>query len=148
MKIDVRFTEAGKVVYQNGDLLKKIKVGDWIDLRAVERIAMRTGDYRILKLGVSMQLPKGYEALVAPRSSTFKNFGILAVNSIGIIDNSYCGDGDEWGFLAVAMRDTIIEAGDRICQFRIIKNQPDVEFNVVDTLGNPDRGGVGSTGTN
>lgn len=147
MKIDIRFTEAGKVVYQNGDLLKKIKVGDWIDLRAVERIAMRTGDYRILKLGVSMQLPKGYEALVAPRSSTFKNFGILAVNSIGIIDNSYCGDGDEWGFLAVAMRDTIIEAGDRICQFRIIENQPDVEFNVVDTLGNPDRGGVGSTGT-
>ena len=93
-----------------------------------------------------MQLPKGYEAYVAPRSSTPKNFGIICANSFGIIDNSFCGDNDEWKLPVYAIRDTYIEMGDRICQFRIVKNQPMLEFEYVDTLGNSDRGGYGSTG--
>lgn len=93
-----------------------------------------------------MELPEGYEALVVPRSSTYKNFGIIQTNSIGIIDESYCGDGDQWYFPAYAVRDTVIAAGDRICQFRIIEHQPELSFKTVDALGNSDRGGFGSTG--
>ena len=109
---------------------------DWIDLRSAER------------LGVAIELPKGYEALVVPRSSTFKNFGILQTNSIGVIDESYCGDNDEWKYPALAMRDTVINIHDRICQFRIIKHQDFFEFEEVDKLNGVDRGGFGSTGKN
>jgi dUTP pyrophosphatase len=107
---------------------------------------MKAGEYAMIPLGVAMELPSGYEALVAPRSSTFRKYGVLLVNSIGIIDESYCGDGDEWNFLAFAVRDTIIPKNERICQFRIIEHQPAVAFDEVETLGNPDRGGIGSTG--
>lgn len=124
------------------------KFGDWIDLRAGEDVKMKKGDYKVIKLGVAMELPEGYEAIVAPRSSTFKHFGIILVNGLGVIDNSYCGDEDEWGFLALAMRDTVIHKNDRICQFRILKNQPIISFQTVDELGNVNRGGVGSTGVN
>ena len=120
--------------------------GDWIDLRAAETVKMKAGDFRIISLGVSMKLPSGYEAHIIPRSSTFKNFGILLANSYGLIDNSYCGDEDIWGFPAIAMRDTVIQKGDRICQFRIVQKQPKLEFIKVEYLEGNSRGGFGSTG--
>jgi dUTP pyrophosphatase len=125
---------------------KKISKGDWIDLRAHGDYAMKKGEQTFIKLGVCMELPNGYEGIVAPRSSTFKNFGILQTNSPGVIDHSFCGDNDEWGMSALAMRDTVIHDGDRICQFRIQRSQPAIEFEKVEHLGNPDRGGWGSTG--
>lgn len=121
-------------------------VGDWIDLRAAEDVYMAKGDEKMIPLGVAMELPKGYEALVAPRSSTFKKYHIMLANSIGIIDESYKGDNDEWHFPAYAVRDTFIEKNERICQFRIIEHQPKVGFVQVLHLGNPNRGGLGSTG--
>lgn len=123
-----------------------IEQGDWIDLRAAETILIVKGEFKYIPLGVAMQLPEGYEALVAPRSSLYKRRGIIMTNSIGIMDESYCGDGDQWRFPAYATRETIIPKGERICQFRIVKHQPEIEFEIVDTLGNPDRGGYGSTG--
>lgn len=121
--------------------------GDWVDLRAAEDVEMDAGEYRVISLGVSMRLPDGYEAHVVPRSSTFKRWGLLLVNGMGIIDNSYSGDGDVWGFPALATRKTSIRKGDRICQFRIMENQPEAVIYVVDSLGGTDRGGFGSTGT-
>jgi len=126
--------------------IEKINAGDWIDLRAAETVKLKKGEFKMIPLGVAMQLPKGYEALMAPRSSTFKRHGILLANSIGVIDESYKGDGDEWHFPALAMKRTVIQKNDRICQFRIIRHQPDVELVEVFILGNDDRGGLGSTG--
>lgn len=121
---------------------------DWIDLRAAERVELKTGEFKLIPLGIAMQLPKGYEAHVVPRSSTFKNFGVMQTNSQGVIDETYCGPNDQWFFPAYAIRDTVINVNDRICQFRIMEHQPKIEF-VVDSLeGNTDRGGHGSTGTN
>lgn len=132
--------------FGDGYLPKKIAQGDWIDLRAHGEYKLKAGEQKFIMLGVCMELPEGYEGIIAPRSSTFKNFGILQTNAPGIIDRSFCGDSDEWGFSALAMRDTEIHDGDRICQFRIQKNQPRIEFVQVDHLGNPSRGGWGSTG--
>lgn len=126
--------------------IERFNVGDWIDLRAAEDVEMKAGEYKMIPLGVAMELPHGYEALVAPRSSTFKKYGIQLANSIGIIDETYKGDNDEWNFLAYATRDTKIYKNERICQFRIIQHQPLIHLVEVDTLGNPDRGGIGSTG--
>lgn len=126
---------------------EKIHVGDWIDLRAAERVELKKGEYALIPLGVAMKLPKGYEAHVLPRSSTPSKFGIICANSMGVIDNSYCGDEDEWKFPALAIRDTVIEKNDRICQFRIVENQPEIRFQTVLRLGNKSRGGIGSTGT-
>ncbi len=120
---------------------------DWIDLRAAERVEMKAGEFRIISLGVSMQLPDGYEAHLAPRSSTFMKYGILQTNSIGVIDNSYCGDDDIWGMPALAVRDTIIEKGDRICQFRLYQKMEPVTFVQVEHLSQTNRGGFGSTGS-
>lgn len=120
--------------------------GDWIDLRAAEDVEMRTGDFRLISLGVSMQLPEGYEAHVVPRSSTYRHWGIIQANHMGVIDNSYCGDNDIWKFPAIAIRDTKIYKNERICQFRIVKKQPEFEFVKVDHLDSPDRGGFGSSG--
>lgn len=128
------------------DKIERISVGDWIDLRLAENVYMRKGDFRLLPLGVAMQLPEGYEAIVAPRSSTFKNHKILMCNSIGVIDESYKGNGDQWHFPAYATADVKLEKNTRICQFRIIEHQPDLEFVEVDDLGNEDRKGIGSTG--
>ena len=128
--------------------LEKIAIGDWIDLRSAEEVHLKKDDMYYIRLGVSMELPAGYEAIVAPRSSTLKQFGIICGNSFGIIDNSYCGDNDEWKFVAYAVRDTWIRKGDRICQFRIQKNQPEIQFIETEILGNKDRGGTGSTGRN
>ena len=123
-----------------------ISKGDWIDLRAAQKVELKAGEFRLIPLGVAMQLPQGYEAHVCPRSSTFKNFGVIQTNSMGIIDNSYCGDNDQWFFPAFALRDTVINVNDRICQFRIMENQPQLQFITVDKLENEDRGGHGSTG--
>ena len=119
---------------------------DWIDLRAAKEIELKKGEYALIPLGVAMELPKGYEAHVIPRSSTYKNFGILQTNSCGLIDESYCGDNDQWFFPALAVRDTVIHVNDRICQFRIMEHQPAVVFEETETLSGEDRGGFGSTG--
>ena len=119
---------------------------DWIDLRAAEDVALKAGEFKLIPLGVAMKLPQGYEAHVVPRSSTFKNFGIIQTNHCGIIDESYCGDNDQWYFPAYALRDTEIHVNDRICQFRIVENQPRLTFTKVEHLDGPDRGGFGSTG--
>lgn len=126
--------------------LEKISVGDWIDLRAAMDVTLAAGDFRIIPLGVSMKLPAGYEAHIAPRSSTFKKWHIIQANSVGIIDNSYSGDGDVWGMPVLAFGKTTIRKNDRICQFRIVKKMPPIEFEETDHLNGPDRGGFGSTG--
>ncbi len=119
---------------------------DWIDLRAAEDVEMKKGEFRLIPLGVAMQLPQGYEAHIVPRSSTYKNFGIIQTNHMGVVDESYAGANDWWFMPAYALRDTRIEAGDRICQFRIMEHQPELTFETVDRLDAPDRGGIGSTG--
>ncbi|MCD8132330.1 MAG: dUTP diphosphatase [Clostridiales bacterium] len=119
---------------------------DWIDLRASETVELKAGEFRLIPLGVAMELPKGYEAHIVPRSSTFKNYGILQTNSCGIIDGSYCGDEDMWRMPVYATRDTVIRENDRICQFRIMENQPEIVFDEVSSLSNDSRGGFGSTG--
>lgn len=138
-----------KIKYHNKniDKIEKISVGNWIDLRAAESIGLQKGEFRIVSLGVSMQLPEGYEAIIAPRSSTFKKWRILQTNSLGVIDNSYSGDNDIWGMPVYAVEDTYIQENDRICQFRIQKIMPKVELEEVESLENPDRGGFGSTGS-
>ena len=137
-----------KIHYFSDDLprLQKTGKGDWIDLYAAQTMQLRAGDFALIPLGVSMQLPEGYEARTAPRSSTFRRWGILQANSVGVIDNSYCGTNDEWKLPVYATRDTVIEKGDRICQFRIMRNQPRLHFTRVEHLEGPDRGGFGSTG--
>ncbi|MBR3643224.1 MAG: deoxyuridine 5'-triphosphate nucleotidohydrolase [Parasporobacterium sp.] len=119
---------------------------DWIDLRASEDVEMKKGESRLIPLGIAVRLPKGYEAHIVPRSSTFKNFGIIQTNHMGIVDSSYCGDNDQWFYPAYAMRDTVIHANDRIAQFRIMRNQPRLIFEETDHLEEKDRGGFGSTG--
>lgn len=141
MKIKVKY-------FADIEPLEKIDKGDWIDLRAAADVTLKKGEYALIPLGVGMILPKGYEAHVAPRSSTYKHFKIILANSMGIIDNCYCGDNDQWHFPAIALEDTIIHKNDRICQFRIVEKQPPIEFETVKKLGNVDRGGLGSTGKN
>lgn len=128
------------------DKLNKTSKGDWIDLRAAETVELKEGEYRLIKLGLGMRLPEGYEGHVIPRSSTFSNFGVIQTNHFGLIDNIYGGDNDEWMFPAMAMRDTVINKNDRICQFRIEKCQPKITFEEVESLSTISRGGVGSTG--
>ena len=119
---------------------------DWIDLRAAQEVSLKAGEFRLIPLGVAIALPQGYEAHIAPRSSTFKNYGILQTNSVGVVDCSYCGDNDQWHMPVYATRDVTIEKGARICQFRIMKNQPQLHFTRVEHLDAHDRGGFGSTG--
>ena len=139
-----------KIKYFNNELekIKKIEKGDWIDLRSSITVTLRAGEFKLIPLGVGMELPKGYEAHVVPRSSTYKNFGVIQTNHTGVIDASYCGDQDQWYFPAYALRDTVINMNDRICQFRIVEKQPEIEFVEVENLDNPNRGGIGSTGKN
>jgi len=139
-----------KIKYFNKDMPPLQVIEDtksnWIDLRCSEDVWMNEGEFKLLPLGIAIQLPRGYEAIMAPRSSTFKNYGIMETNSIGVIDESYCGDNDMWKFAAYATRDTLIKKNDRICQFRIVEHQPHLFFETVDHLGNADRSGFGSTG--
>lgn len=128
------------------DKVGKIEKGDWIDLRAAQTVELKAGEFKLIPLGIAMQLPKGYEAHMVPRSSTFKTWGIIQTNHMAVIDESYCGDNDEWRYPAYAVRDTVININDRICQFRIMKKQPKIDFEEVEVLGNDDRGGIGSTG--
>lgn len=165
----------------NIDLPKITSKGDWIDLRSAEDyyfsapqagtlkkhkvngvdVAHRDVNftYGLIPLGIAMKLPKGFEAIVVPRSSTLRKFGIIQSNYIGVIDNSYCGNNDEWCFPVLAIRDTKIEKGDRICQFRIQLSQKatvwqkikwflssGIKFVVVNSLNEVDRRGFGSTG--
>lgn len=136
------------VKYHDDELvrLEKKAVGDWIDLRSAVDIELKAGEFKIIPLGVSMKLPEGYEAHIAPRSSTYKNWKILQVNGVGVVDNSYSGENDIWGMPVVAMEDTTIHKNDRICQFRIMKRMEDVEITEVGHLDGADRGGFGSTG--
>ena len=139
-----------RIKYLNQDIKRLEYIegkSDWIDLRAAERVTLSAGEYRLIPLGVAMQLPKGYEAHIVPRSSTFRNFGIIQTNHFGVVDNKYCGPNDWWHMPVYAVRNTVIEAGDRICQFRIQENQPTIEFEEVEELTAEDRGGFGSTGT-
>lgn len=130
------------------DKIEKISKGDLIDLRAAKDVEMKAGEFKLIPLGVGMKLPEGYKANVYPRSSTYKNFGIILANSVGQIDNSYSGDNDQWHFPAVALRDTVIHKNDRICQFEIQKIQPEIKFEEVEHLDTESRGGIGSTGIN
>lgn len=127
--------------------LEKTVKGDWIDLRAAEDVELAAGECKCISLGVSMKLPKGYEAIIIPRSSTFKHWGIIQTNHCGLIDNSYCGNDDVWMFPALATRDVLIEKNSRICQFRIQKKMDDLNFITVDEMEDENRGGFGSTGT-
>ena len=143
MKIRIKYfsQEIEKLRYVDGK-------SDWIDLRAAKEVEVKKGEFALIPLGVAMELPAGYEAHVVPRSSTFKNFGVIQTNSMGVIDETYCGDNDQWFFPAYALRDTVIHVNDRICQFRIMEHQPALDFEETDVLGNEDRGGHGSTGKN
>ncbi|MCR4788224.1 MAG: dUTP diphosphatase [Lachnospiraceae bacterium] len=132
------------------DKIEKLKYidgkSDWIDLRAASDVKLEKGEFKLIPLGVAMQLPEGYEAHIVPRSSTFKNFGIIQTNHQGVVDSSYCGDDDQWFMPVYALRDTEIHVNDRICQFRIMENQPKIEFEEVACLEGDSRGGFGSTG--
>lgn len=137
------------IKYHNDKLIKSENIegkSDWIDLRAAEDVVLKKGEFKIISLGVSMKLPDGYEAHLSPRSSTFKKWGIIQVNSVGVIDNSYSGDDDIWGLPVYATRDTEIHLNDRICQFRIMKKQDVLDFKETDHLSDNSRGGFGSTG--
>ena len=138
-----------KIHYFSDDLprLQKTAKGDWIDLYCAQTMQLHAGEFALIPLGVSMQLPEGYEARTAPRSSTFKRWGILQANSVGVIDNSYCGTNDEWKLPVYATRDTVLEKGDRICQFRVMRKMDKPELVTVERLDNASRGGFGSTGT-
>lgn len=140
--------ETIKIKYFSSALekIEKITKGDWIDLRCAQDMELKAGEYKLVPLGVAIQLPKGYEAHIVPRSSTFKNFGIIMTNHMGIVDCTYCGDNDQWHMPIYALRDTVLAFNDRICQFRIMENQPELLFEEVEELGNEDRGGFGSTG--
>lgn len=120
---------------------------DWIDLRASVGGTFKAGDFALVDLGVSMKLPEGYEAHIAPRSSTFKHWGIIQCNSVGVVDNSFSGTNDVWKMPCYFTRDTTIKPHDRICQFRIMKKMEPVTFNEVEELDSVDREGFGSTGT-
>lgn len=144
-----RMNEIIKIKYFTDKIEKLAYIdskSDWIDLRAAEDVELKKGEFRLIPLGVAMELPAGYEAHVVPRSSTFKNFGIIQTNHQGVIDCSYCGDNDQWFMPVYAVRDTQIQVNDRICQFRIMENQPKIVFNEVKRLNNEDRDGFGSTG--
>ena len=137
-----------KIKYFNKEMpkIERFAVGDWIDLRASEDVELKQFEYALIPLGIAMKLPRGFEAHIAPRSSTFKNFGIIQVNSVGVIDESYKGNDDQWFMAVVALRDTKINKFDRICQFRLIRKMNKIEFIEVDVLENNNRGGHGSTG--
>ena len=142
-------TETIKIKYHTDKIDKLTYIddkSDWIDLRATENVTLKAGEFKLINLGVSMQLPKGYEAVIVPRSSTYKNFGIIQTNHMGVVDETYCGDNDVWKMPVYALRDTEIKVNDRICQFRIQKHQPQIMFEEVNELNNEDRGGIGSTG--
>ena len=140
-KIQIKYftDEIEKLTYIDGK-------SDWIDLRAAKEMELKAGQYAMIPLGVAMKLPEGYEAHIVPRSSTYKNYGLIQTNHMGVVDESYCGDNDQWHMPVYALRDTVIHVNDRICQFRIMEHQPKIVFEEVEVFNAPDRGGFGSTG--
>lgn len=140
-RIDIKY-------FDGAERIKKIPQGDWIDLKSNETVNIKKGERYLIPLGVAMKLPHGYEANIVPRSSSFKNWGFLQTNSMAVIDESYCGNDDQWFLPIYATRDAVINKGDRICQFRITKKQPTITFNEVETLLSENRGGFGSSGVN
>ena len=136
-----------KIMYHSKEIDKvgAAHEGEWVDLSNAKEINMKAGDFAIIPLGISMELPKGYEAIVAPRSSIFKKYGLIQTNGIGVIDYLYKGDKDEWGWAVYATRDVMVPVNTRVCQFRIQKQQPLLDFVEVDSLENSSRGGFGST---
>lgn len=132
--------------YHGHPKIEQLPQGDWIDLATIEDVNLNPNQFSLISFGISMQLPHEYEAIIAPRSSTFKKWGILQANSIGVIDNSYCGDDDIWMMPVWSTKEVHIPAGTRIAQFRIQQKQPSVELISVNSLGNNNRGGFGSTG--
>lgn len=142
-----RYTVKIAIKYKEGvNPLDILPNGDWVDLRCAEDTELKAGEFKYIPLGVAMELPTGCEAIVVPRSSTFKKYGVIQANSVGVIDGSYNGDNDWWHFPAIALRDTFIPKNDRICQFRLLPNQTPITLFQVEALGNADRGGLGSTG--
>ncbi len=144
-------TEIIKIKYHSSEIEKLTYIdgkSDWIDLRSAENVTLEPGEFHLINLGISVQLPPGYEMLIAPRSSTYKNFGIIQTNSVGVVDESYCGDNDVLMMPVRADRHTEIHVNDRVCQFRILRHQPTIEFLEVAHLEGEDRGGFGSTGRN
>ena len=139
LKIKYHVKELEKLRYIDGK-------SDWIDLRVAENVSMKQGEYRLISMGISVEIPKGYEMLIVRRSSAYKNFGILQTNAMGVVDESFCGDNDIIHMPILAMRDTEIHINDRIGQFRLMPHQPEVHFIEVDHLDNEDRGGFGTTG--
>lgn len=144
-------TEQIRIKYFTEDIDKLTYIAgksDWIDLRASETVELKAGEFKLIPLGVAMELPEGYEAHVVPRSSTYKTYGLIQTNSMGVIDYSYRGDNDMWRMPVYATRDVVVQKNERICQFRIMKNQPTIQFEEVEHLGGEDRGGFGTTGRN
>ena len=139
LKIKYHVKELEKLRYIDGK-------SDWIDLRVAENVSMKQGEYRLISMGISVEIPKGYEMFSVPRSSAYKNFGILQTNAMGVVDESFCGDNDIIHMPILAMRDTEIHINDRIGQFRLMPHKPEVHFIEVDHLDNEDRGGFGTTG--
>ncbi len=142
-------TRTIKIKYFTDKIEKLAYIGgksDWVDLRSAEDVTLKKGEFKLIPLGIAMELPKGYEAHVVPRSSTYKNFGVIQTNHMGVIDETYCGDNDQWFMPVLAIRDTRIHVNDRICQFRIMEHQPELVFEETEILGHADRGGHGSTG--
>lgn len=139
-------SEVIKIRYVDSPMLEQKDGSDWIDTYIAEDVSMQPGEFKLISLGFACQLPDGYEAILAPRSSTFKRYGILQTNSIGVIDNSFAGNDDIWLFPAYATRPVVIAKGTRICQFRIQEKQPTIEFVPVENLAATNRGSYGSTG--
>lgn len=148
MKFDDQAPLTIKIKYlADIDELKQIDVGDMIDVRAAKDIKLKYMQNTKIPLGFSCQLPAGYMAFLMPRSSTFDKYGIIQTNSIGGIDESYCGDDDEWAMPVISLRnDVCIPKNERIGQFMIVPKMGKVNLEPVDTLGNKNRGGFGSTG--
>ena len=146
MRLPLKYFFPEKKQWQDFETWEGSNYGDWVDLRAAETIEIKQFEYKLISLGFSMELPEGYEANIVPRSSTFKYFGIIQANHFGVIDNTYSGDNDVWKFPAIALRDTVIEEGDRICQFRLNKVQPTIEIEFVTELTGKNRGGFGQSG--
>ena len=120
--------------------------GAWIDLYTYEDVVIQPGGFTLIPLGVAMKLPEGYEANFVPRSSTFKRWGVLQTNHYSVIDPTYCGDDDMWGYPVYATRDVVIPKDTRLCQFRINKVQPTIDFQEVVSLADISRGGFGTSG--
>ncbi|VYU43042.1 deoxyuridine 5'-triphosphate nucleotidohydrolase [Clostridium tertium] len=141
--------------FEGATRLSKISKGDWIDVYANKDMFIKEGERAMIPLGFALELPNGWEGHLAPRSSTFKTWGIIQTNSIGVVDSSYIGDNDQWHMPVFCIqgkneqdgvKGTFIERGDKVAQFRIMEVMPSIEFEEVDTFGNKDRGGFGSTG--